>query len=350
MGVLYDLAKWDGAAWTFEIVQGGKYSAVSAFHEFDGKLYAAGMVAGFAGEKHWVAELDLGTWTPIGGFAGLIHTITDFNGEIVIGGEFEQTLLGEPMSHVAKWDGIDSWTQVGAGLDNTVRVLKSHNNLLYAGGDFASMNDSSTFSLASFDNSQWQQMMDPTYYMPVTGANGYISSIAFHGNDMYVGGQFDIYPFVGTIGHNIGRIEFDGTSEYFIVANAAFDAAVNDIVVVNDRLYAGGQFQMVNWGIPISHVAYLDLVITGIEPPVLTNGGMTHFPNPMMESAFIKFDAPKENVALELFSTNGQKVQVDYSVNQEGIELKRGNLAIGTYFYTVTQKNDLIGNGKLVVQ
>ena len=71
------------------------------------------------------------TWSPLGaGVNDQVNALKVFNGELYAGGKFTQA-GGNAASHVAKWNGT-SWTALGAGMPLEAYSLTVYNNQLYA--------------------------------------------------------------------------------------------------------------------------------------------------------------------------------------------------------------------------
>lgn len=138
------IAKWDGAAW----------SALGT------GLTAVGSALPAVAEELFVAS---------DGVDGL---------SLYVGGVFTAA-GGQPVSHVARWDGT-TWHPLGAGLDGPAYAMGMRGGLLYVGGSFATAGGVAARGMATWDGANWSAMAGD----PLVSAN----MLAFDGNDMYVCG------------------------------------------------------------------------------------------------------------------------------------------------------------------
>lgn len=75
------------------------------------------------------------------------------------------------------------------------------------------------------------------------------------------------------------------------------------------------------------------------------------YPNPFSSTATVEFSNPNADaVQLALYSIDGKLVVTTETVYAERIELERGNLNAGLYFYTLVSGNKVIGKGKISIQ
>ena len=58
------------------------------------------------------------------------------------------------------------------------------------------------------------------------------------------------------------------------------------------------------------------------------------YPNPMTDRAYLEFEGTS-NKTIRLIDSNGREIRVWESVNSDRIEIKREELASGTYFVSV---------------
>lgn len=150
-----DLAIWDGEAWTFQGV-GYLGMFIHALHVHEGVLYASTRGATINSILYFVSRYVNGQWQPTGWFNRPVLALGSHNGELVAGGEFTANSAGEPMAHVARFDGA-SWSQLGDGLDANVRALKSVAGSLHAGGD-VEVDGAPTFGLARLEGDTWSAL------------------------------------------------------------------------------------------------------------------------------------------------------------------------------------------------
>lgn len=201
----WDVARWDGSAWT-EVGNAGGGDTVRTLHVHDdgsGKaLYAAGSFSSMNGVTTAnIARWDGNSWTAVGpGPGGPVLALESFDdgggNQLYVGGAF--TLGGGAMGdYIVRWDG-STWSGLGGGPlvgpDHMVRALEVFNGFgdihLYVGGTFDSvMGLPGSEGLARFDASGWSEM-------PLTGPDGDVYALqvwqdgAFPGSMLMVGGLF----------------------------------------------------------------------------------------------------------------------------------------------------------------
>ncbi len=75
------------------------------------------------------------------------------------------------------------------------------------------------------------------------------------------------------------------------------------------------------------------------------------YPNPLKNSAVIELlDANAGKINLELYDMAGKRMQIDYSVNKNGIVLKRGSLRAGNYIFRVSNGGSVFYTGTLIIR
>lgn len=183
-----------------------------------------------------VARYDGLRWRPLGaGVDGPVRTILDFQGTLVIGGEFHWS-GGTNVNGVARWDGA-AWQPLGAGLDGTVWDLCAHNGELYAAGEFSTSGGTSVGSVARFDGVAWQPVGTPSY----TGLGvPEVHALASDGVRLYAGGDFTAMN--GVPASHLAQ--WDGAAWQGVgggLNNFGY-ASVWDLLAHNGRLYVAGGF------------------------------------------------------------------------------------------------------------
>jgi PKD repeat protein len=76
------------------------------------------------------------------------------------------------------------------------------------------------------------------------------------------------------------------------------------------------------------------------------------YPNPFSESTIIEIQSADNysNLELKCINSLGKKVEQKYSVSGNKIELQKGNMTQGYYFFEIINKGDIIGRGTILVQ
>jgi hypothetical protein len=98
------------------------------------KATAALVLAGVCGSVH--GQSCEGQWlTPSPGFDREIRAMTQFQGELVVAGDF-RAAPGIAAKNIARWNGV-SWKAMNADMLNSPRALRVYNGELYVGGWFS---------------------------------------------------------------------------------------------------------------------------------------------------------------------------------------------------------------------
>ncbi|MCP4569537.1 MAG: hypothetical protein GY841_18325, partial [FCB group bacterium] len=187
----------DGPVYALAVVDDGNGEALYAGGEFT----TAGGV-----EANHVARWDGTAWSALVGPAGTgtdgpVFALTAFddgNGEaLYAGGEFT-TAGGLPVNYIAKWDGA-AWSPLvgpaGTGTDSPVQALAGYDEgsgeALYAGGFFNFAGGEPVDHVARWDGTAWSAVRGPDD----SGPNGRVRALAVYddgnGEALYAGGGFD---------------------------------------------------------------------------------------------------------------------------------------------------------------
>jgi len=75
------------------------------------------------------------------------------------------------------------------------------------------------------------------------------------------------------------------------------------------------------------------------------------YPNPVKDNAIIEIlNQNTGDVVLELYDMAGKQLSIDYSVNKNGIILKRGALNSGNYIFRILNNKEIIYTGTLIMR
>lgn len=139
------LVKWNGTAWvggnSGVDVQGGVDSTVRVLYvdPQTNLLYMGGHFLQLNGDANCsrVAVYNGNSWSPLGtGVNSYVRAITKYNGNIIVGGDFN-TAGSVTANKIAKWNlTSSSWQAMGTGMNDYVKALDVWNGKLYAGGPF----------------------------------------------------------------------------------------------------------------------------------------------------------------------------------------------------------------------
>ncbi|MBI2259181.1 MAG: T9SS type A sorting domain-containing protein [Flavobacteriia bacterium] len=232
-------------------------------------------------------------WSEVGnGVNGDIYTSIEFNGNLIIGGDFSQVGGNLNVYNIASWNG-SAWTNMGKGFDDDVKSLVIYNNELYAGGNFRRNGDNSTIFdgniakwngsdwvtvqgigwnseysnspikdmkvfdnklyvifnryytalsdsrsiLSTFDGTNWVDLCDQNFLIQTTfGASMF--KLGIFENELIIGGRFD--GFISTNSSSI--IKYNGTNFEAFVSPLIYGNTYS-IVQVGNKLYLGGLFE-----------------------------------------------------------------------------------------------------------
>jgi hypothetical protein len=178
------LSSWNGEAWTS--LPAPPITHVSALTVRDGLLYAGGHSPdGLGGEWGRVATYDGVRWTELGGiFDKPVLALGFFRGQLVAGGTFAKA-GGNDCNYVARWDGA-SWLPLGAGIDPAasagVRAIQEFGDRLIVGGWFDSCDGLATLGLASWDGREWAPL--------ASAPAAYVEDMLVIDDRLYLAGRF----------------------------------------------------------------------------------------------------------------------------------------------------------------
>ena len=229
-----NLARWDGNAWQnlgTGISGGYTTPRISALAEFNGDLVAGGDFLTLGGTNaNCVARWDGTVWHPLGsGLDGSPTALLNYNGGLVVVGWFSQA-GGLSVPGVAIWDG-QSWAALGNGPGGVALAL--YNGQLVVGGD----------TVASWDGSQWHQIMKPGQLS--------VSAMTVYNGQLIAGGT-PIYsptaPYAPIVGWNGSSWQPLGSGP---------NNPVEHLMVYNGKLVVAGPFTKAG-GIAATNLAIWD--------------------------------------------------------------------------------------------
>lgn len=256
------LAAWDGANWSgvSDGLTDYTYSAgtVYALTVADGDLYVGGIFdqAGTV-MTNSVARLDLGdgTWHALGSGVGTtettrgtVRTIAVDGGTVYVGGQFSWA-GGQQAKNVARYDlATETWATLGSGVttqyDNAeLLTLTLYEGALYAAGRFTHAGGQTANHIARWDGTSWTPVMaDGTNGLPDSGM-GIHAVVPAQSGGLYVAGDFS--DAAGVAANNIAHWE-DGR---WTVLGEGINSGtccgrVHAIEAApNGDVYVGGQFE-----------------------------------------------------------------------------------------------------------
>lgn len=164
-------ARLDADSGTWSSMTGGGGTALEVF---DGDLYGGGL----GSPRRWNGS----GWETFGdGIFGQVYDLHAHDGVLYIGGSLNAFI--EPGPDLIGWDGTDMFS-VGGGTDGTVHVMASWQGDLVVGGEFDSAGGVSARRLVRWDGSQFHPFGDG---QTLTGFA--VQELATFQGDLYVGGD-----------------------------------------------------------------------------------------------------------------------------------------------------------------
>jgi hypothetical protein len=74
------------------------------------------------------------------------------------------------------------------------------------------------------------------------------------------------------------------------------------------------------------------------------------FPNPFFYSATLQAQKPLQSATLIIYDMLGKEIKRMENLNGTEITIQRDKMKSGMYFYSLSDKAGVIGNGKMVIQ
>ena len=217
-------------------------------------------------------------WAPLGfGLNGIVRAIAVNGTDIYVDGDFT-AICGNstcdsgniPAHRVAKWDG-NQWSPLGFGLGVGANTqIAIHNDLVYVAGvqqicsDATCTNFTNIQGLAVWNGSSWSAP-----FPPLTSNTGCCTTLAFLGNDLYVGGNgfINTGPNPEDLTCAIGKLTggawapapaqglwYKASSQFGLRCTSngiEGGAGVSSLLAVGNDLYVGGFFtQAGDTGVP----------------------------------------------------------------------------------------------------
>ncbi len=244
----HNIARWDGTIWS--PLGSGVSHRVLALTEYNGELIAGGWfhTAGGTSANH-IARWDGQTWSPLGSGmtedpgATYVSALTEYNGELVAGGEFS-TAGGTVVNSIARWEGTQ-WSPLGSGMNGSVRALTEYNGELIAGGWFTTAGGTEANKIARWDGTTWSPLGSGM------NSTSTVLALTVYNGELIAGGSFTTAD--GKEANRIGR--WDGTS--WSALGSGTNSVVWALTVYNGELIAGGEFTTAG-GTPANHIARWD--------------------------------------------------------------------------------------------
>ena len=242
------VATWDGTSWS--CLGGGVGIVARAGVVWDGKLVVVGdfwnnfqPCVGCNGVAVW----DGVSWSPLGnGVNNDVLTCTVWNNELVIGGDMTEA-DGVPIARIAKWNGA-TWESIGpiGSFDNDIRCMTEFEGELWVGGDFNNVGGQGPLDgLVKYDEVSANWVGGNSGVDLVGGVNESVRVLYVNPNDgnLYLGGEFPelIDGDVGIQDFNMSGIAmYDGSN--WTPLGTGLNEYCRAIHEYNGNIVAGGYF------------------------------------------------------------------------------------------------------------
>ena len=268
-----NLAKWDGTKWS--PVGTGNLQGVNGYVSIlaanGTNVYAAGSFTHAAESAvNYFAKWDGSHWSTLdGGFNGGVSAMAVQGNDLYVVGGF--TLAGGvAATNIARWNG-SNWSAVGGGLEGALSAIAvSSASNVYVARFLTVPNEGSRTEVVHWNGTNWTVIAAGFGY---PGNYGYVRSMALIRNDLFVAGKFT--SFSQLTANNIAR--WDGTNWLALGSglvgseewqpNSMTLTYVSTLAVHGNELFVGGSFTNAG-GVPASNVAKWD----GLKWSALGNG------------------------------------------------------------------------------
>jgi len=245
----YSLARWQKDHWSY--VPGGNQisGAVQAIAVQDNNFYVGGTITSVEllqvnNIAHWNGSL----WDDMAGGVtndadnGMVARILPKGSDVFVAGTFSRA-GNNSVNNIARWDG-ELWHDLGGGVNGPVKALAANGSDVYVGGQFTSAGGQAASNIARWDGQSWHSLG--------SGVDGNVRSIAIQGSNIYVGGSF-----TNAGGQTVNAIaRWDG-SQWHPLGNGLKNT-VNAVAVGPEGVYAGGSFALVLGQYSAYNIAFWD--------------------------------------------------------------------------------------------
>jgi hypothetical protein len=238
----YGLIEYDGINYT--LIDSGQWipNPPIAITSFQQKLY----LGGFGGMGYWDGQ----DWTFIDSASTTVWILIPIDGKLVVGGLFKE-IGGQPFDAIASWDG-QYWSDfygldtIIGGMSNSVNALVEYQGEIYVGGNFNNLG--AIKEIIKWDGITWEDVGGGIK----GGGDEWVEDMVVFQGELYVGGRF--FENTGGPGNLIAR--WDG-QEWDDVGGGIDGIQIFDMYVFQDELWVVGNFEYAG-GIPAQHIAKWD--------------------------------------------------------------------------------------------
>jgi hypothetical protein len=242
------VCKWTGSAWNN--MDGGvrppdyQAWATGPLEEYQGKLVVGGefTAAGGMPTPNHLAMWDGDRWYA-NAPDGRVRALAVSGSDVYLAGDFMQC-FETPANRIARWD-HNTWHTLGTGINGIVHAMLPLGSDLYVAGEFTNAGGSGAAYLARWDGNAWH---------PVgSSLGGPVYALATDGTDLYAGGNF--LSFQSEVLQRIAR--WDGSAWHAVGGGITNAGSVRALTINGGNIYAGGDFAYAS-GMLTGNAAYFD--------------------------------------------------------------------------------------------
>ncbi len=264
------IAAWDGSNWSLLGTPGqinGVNSTTRSLVSDGTNLYIGGVSSSlrFVGQTNvnMVAGFDGHSWFPLssgitGPTGGGILSLALADDDTLYAGGYFNNAGGTSVQNIAHWDG-NNWSALGNPGGVVTSITVRPDGLYAAGAPYNGSVYGSPF-FVRWDGFAWDNVLsfnpDDTFYaLYFNDPNIGMTSVAFIGTDIYVGGHFSITWHDPTLTYEtncMNILRFDGTSARIV--GTGLNSNVTSMAVSGTNLYVAGLFTNAG-GIAASKIA-----------------------------------------------------------------------------------------------
>jgi hypothetical protein len=319
-GLNMGVASWNGTSWqsdtAFHIPGNPVNNRATAIYADGNDLYVADYL-GYIHRKTGNGPYSLLSSLP---FYGLhwIKSIIKYNGKIIVAGDFmgwDTTLY---IWRIAQWDS-GAWKPLNRGVNDAVYSMEVFNNELYVAGRFtAAFNGSNginTNGLVKWNGSTWTDVS-------AGGVVNTVNDLMIYNNELYAGGSFfaAIAKWNGTGWSTLG------------FSNPPYGASA--IGAYNNCLYIAGIPMLCNPSDTNKIIYKYCLPVGQQENMIIEKKDLDLFPNPVINFINISFNTTGNKI-FAIYNCHGQKIRTffdGYSSSERKSQFDLTELSSGIYF------------------
>ena len=322
-------------------------SGVSCLEIYQDTLYAGGAFTKSGNTVlNNIAKWDGTNWLPVkGGVTGgsftEVNAMTIYNDTLIIGGLFSMADT-IPAFSIAKWDGV-SFSTVGTGITiwsgsfkrqpGYVNALEVFQGNLYVGGEYDSAGSKRAFSVASWNNNQWDTLTIPNLFLAA---------------DITAMRSFDGYLFMTSTGSENYISKYN--NGLFLTVDSGINKLLYSLDIWNGSLYVGGEFDSAGKKILTNGIARWkpDSVSTDVQKLSVKNEQVTAYPNPTSNELNLNY--AKSSVSeISILNLLGQTlIEKSFDAATQRQIVNVSTLPSGIYFYQIVNSDLETVEGKFV--